>query len=73
MPLIKVRRRVSDDPIEVSRQAKVAMIAPPDEPNSRTLQTTICIVLEKSSNWRFCSDAEATLESFQTHAHHAER
>ena len=65
--------RVSEDSSEASPQTKVAIIAPRDEHCSRTCQMTIRTFSKKELKPSICPDASATLESFSTHAHHAER
>ncbi len=47
--------------------------SPRDEHCSRTYQFPIRMFSKKEFNPSICPDAEATLESFSTHAHHAER
>ncbi len=53
--------------------SKVAIIAPRDEHCSRTYQIPIRMFSNQKSSRNICPDASATLESFPTHAHHAER
>jgi hypothetical protein len=63
----------SEDSREASPQTKVAIISPLDEHCSRTCQITIRTFSSHKFKRNICQDAEATLESFSTHAHHAER
>ena len=67
------RHCFSEDSSEASPQTKVAIIAPRDEHCSRTYQNPIRMFSKKEFKPSICPDAEATLESFPTHAHHAER
>ena len=67
------RTCASEDSREASPQTKVAILAPRDEHRSKTDQIPIRIISSKVFKRSFCTDASATLESFPTHAHQAER
>jgi len=68
-----LRRHCSDYFRAASPPTKVAIIAPRFEHCSRTYQIPIRMFTKKEFKPSFCPDVEATLESFPTHAHHAER
>ncbi len=52
---------------------KVAIIAPRDEHRSRTCHISIRMISKTAFKQKYFSDASATVESYPTHAHHAER
>ena len=59
--------------LRFSENYKVAIIAPRDEHCSRNCQIPKNIFSNEGFKRRICSEAEATIESCPTHAHHAER
>ncbi len=64
---------VGEESSEASTWTKVVIVAPRDEHRSRTDQIPIRMFSKKVFKRCFCNDASATLVSFPTHAHHAER
>ena len=67
------RHRLGEDSRGALPQTKVAIITPRDEHCSSTYQIPIRMFSNRKFKRNNCPDASATLESFPTDAHHAER
>ena len=64
---------ISEDSSEVLPQTEEAVIVPRDENCSRARRIPDTMFSKRKFKGINCPDAKATLESFLTHAHHAER